>query len=92
MYASIRQYRTTDAEELGRRAEAFVPLVREVPGFSGWHVVNGGDGTVITVTFCEDQAGVEESVRMAADWVRENASDLFEGSPTVTTGEVVVQA
>ena len=92
MYASIRQYRSSDPSALARRAKSFVSIVRQVPGFSGWYVVDGGDGTVITVTLCEDQAGVEESVTKAADWVRENASELFEGSPTITNGEVVVQA
>jgi hypothetical protein len=92
MYASIRQYRSTDVGEVARRAADFVPIVRQVPGFSAWYVVDGGDGTLITVTLCEDQAGVEESVRLAADWVRENIADLIEGSPTVTNGEVRMQA
>jgi hypothetical protein len=92
MYASIRQYAVSDATGLARRAQGFVPVVREVQGFSGWYVVDGGDGTLITVTLCEDQAGVEESVTRAADWVRENAADLFEGPPSITNGEVIVQA
>ena len=92
MYASIRQYRSSDVDEVARRSADFVPIVREVPGFSAWYVVDGGDGTLITITLCEDQAGVEESVRRAADWVGANISDLVEGTPTVTNGEVKQQA
>jgi hypothetical protein len=90
MYVSVRQYRSSDAAEVGRRAEeGFVPIVREVSGFSAWYLVDGGDGSVMTITIAEDQAGVEDSVSKASDWVRENAADLVDRAPTVTNGEVV---
>jgi hypothetical protein len=92
MHASIRKYRTSDAAELGRRAQGFVPIVRELPGFSGWYLIDGGDGTLVTITLGEDAAGVEQSVQRAADWVGENAADLVEGSPAVTNGQVLTQA
>jgi hypothetical protein len=91
MYASIRKYRTSDAAELGRRAQGFVPIVRELPGFSGWYLMDGGDGTLVTITLAEDAAAVEQSVQKAADWVGENAADLVEGSPAVTNGKVLTQ-
>jgi hypothetical protein len=92
MYASIRQYRTRDVEEVARRAQEFVPIVRQIQGFSGWYLVDAGDGTLVTVTLCEDEAGVEESVQRAAEWVGRNIADLIEGAPTVTNGEVRTQA
>ena len=92
MYASIRQYRTDNVEEVARRAQdGFVPIVREVPGFSAYYIVDGGDGAFTTITIAEDKAGVEESVDKAGEWVRENAAELVEGSPTVSNGEVVAQ-
>jgi hypothetical protein len=93
MHVSVRQYRSSDVAEVGRRAsEGFPPIIRQVPGFSAWYLVDGGDGTLITITVCEDQAGVRDSVEKAAEWVRENVADLIEGVPTVTNGEVVAQA
>ena len=93
MYVSIRQYRTSDAAEVGRRAkEGFVPIVREVPGFSAWYLVDGGDGSLTTITLAEDQAGVEESVSKAAEWVRSSIPDLVEGAANVTGGEVVASS
>ena len=90
MYASIRQYRSGDIQEVARRAQdGFVPIVRDVPGFSAYYIVDGGDGSFTTITVAEDEAGVEESVKKASEWVRENAADLVEGSPTVSNGEVV---
>ncbi len=92
MYASIRQYRSDDVQEVARRAqEGFVPIVRDVPGFSAYYIVDSGDGAFATITIAEDRAGVEDSVNKAREWVSENAADLVEGSPTVSNGEVVAQ-
>jgi hypothetical protein len=93
MYASIRQYQSTDAAEVGRQTqEGFVPIVREIAGFSAYYVVNGGDGSVTTVTVAGDEAAVEESVAKAHDWVAENVADLIQGEPKVIVGEVVAQS
>jgi hypothetical protein len=90
MYASIRQYRSDDVPEVVRRVQdGFLPIVREVPGFSAYYIVDSGDGAFTTITVAEDKAGVEESVTKAGEWVRQSAADLVEGSPTVSNGEVV---
>lgn len=92
MYVSVRQYRTNDMAEVTRVVtEGFLPVVREVSGLSAYYVIDAGDGNLVTITVAEDQAGVEESVSKAGDWVRENAAHLVEGAPTVTNGEVVAQ-
>ena len=96
MHASIRQYRSSDAVEVGRRANdgttGFPPVVREIKGFQAWYLIDGGDGTLTTVTICDDEAGVNESVDKAREWVGDNAADLVEGSPNVTNGKVEAQA
>jgi hypothetical protein len=95
MHASIRQYKSSDAAEVGRRANdpntGFPPLARQISGFQAWYLIDGGDGTATTVTICDDEAGVNESVEKARGWVGENAADLVEGDPTVTNGEVTAQ-
>jgi hypothetical protein len=92
MHASIRRYQSSDVAEAGRRAgEEFVPIVREMPGISGWYLVDGGDGTLITITLCDDAAAAEASVERAGEWVRENIPDLIQGTPEVTNGEVRAQ-
>ena len=40
----------------------------------------------------EDATAVADSVRLAASWVRDSASDLVDGDPEVTVGEVRVRA
>jgi hypothetical protein len=92
MYASVRQYRSSDAAEVGRRAqEEFVPQVRQISGVSAWYLIDGGDGSLITITLCDDESAAEESVNSAREWVQANVADLVEGSPTVTNGEVRAQ-
>ena len=91
MYTAIRTYRVTDSAEIARRVEAeFVPIVREVPGFVGYYIVDAGDGTIASITVCTDRAGVDESTRRAADWVRDRLSELIESGPEIVAGETTV--
>jgi hypothetical protein len=96
MQASIRQYRSSDAAEVGRRASdgssGFTPVVSEIAGFQAWYLIDGGDGTLTTVTICDDESGVNESVEKASEWVGANAADLIQGAPQVTNGSVAVKA
>ena len=91
MYTSVRTYTTSDAGELARRVqEEFVPMMRDLPGFVGYYVVDGGDGKMASITVCEDQAGVEESNRRAAAWVQERLAELITDGPNVIAGDTVV--
>ena len=53
-----------------------------------YYALNAGAGEIATVSVFEDQAGAEESVRMAADWVRGNLAALLPDPPEITAGEV----
>jgi hypothetical protein len=94
MHAAVRRYKVSDAEAFIGKIEADFTdrLKAEVDGFVGYYVIDGDDGTVATVTVGDDAAAVADTVQLAANWVRENASDLVEGDPEVTLGEVRVRA
>ena len=93
MYSAIRRYRVTDIDELVRKVESdFVDRIKGVDGFLGYYVIDGGDGSAASVTVAETAEAVEESTRLAREWVQENAADLIEGAPEVTDGEVRVRA
>jgi len=93
MYASVRRYEGVDpgsVEEIVRRVEeGFVPIISKAPGFIAYYAVNVGEGVTASITVFEDQAGLEESNRMAADWVKENLASLLPNPPEITAGEVV---
>ncbi|MBZ9593991.1 MULTISPECIES: hypothetical protein [Streptomyces] len=91
MYAVIRRYEgVTDPAEAGRLVdEGFVPLLRRVPGFVAYYWVDAGDGVMVSTSVYEDRAGADESVRRAADFVREHLASLLPNPPQVTAGQVV---
>jgi hypothetical protein len=93
MHASVRRYRVRDMDGLIAKVESeFVEQIKEIDGFVGYYVIDGGDGTAASVTVGDDATAVAESVRLAGSWVRESAADLVEGDPDVTVGEVRVRA
>jgi hypothetical protein len=93
VHASVRRYRVRDVESLVAKVEAdFVEQVKRIDGFVGYYVIDGGDGTLASVTVGETAEAVAESTKRAGDWVRENVADLVDGRPEVTVGEVLVRA
>jgi hypothetical protein len=90
-YLVTRQYQLAPGhtmEELAAVVESgFLPIIRNVPGFLEYFLVETGDG-VLSVSVFTEQAGMDESTRQAADWVQQNLADFFTGPPTVTTGSV----
>ena len=91
MYATVRRYEgVTDPGEAGRRVnEGFVPLISQVPGFVAYYWADAGGGVMVSTSVFQDQAGVEASNGMAADWVRQNLAPLLPNPPQITAGEVV---
>ena len=57
-------------------------------------MIDGGGGSLSTVTLTDDASGAEESASRAANWIASNpdVAALIEGSPTVINGEVLAQA
>ena len=79
MFCSVRRYRMDPArvDELMHRVdEGFAELISDEPGFVAYQVLDCGDGSIVTVTTCRDREGAENSVAMAAAWIRDNLSDV----------------
>jgi len=93
MYASIRRYKVRPgaATEIAQRvSQGFVPIISKAPGFAAYYIVDAGNDVIASVSVFQDQAGAEESNRMAADWVKQNIASLFSGPPEITAGAVTV--
>ena len=89
----VRRYRVIDVENLIRKVEEeFIELVKSVDGFVAYYVIDGADGTVTSVTVGETEQAVDASTRQAEAWIVERASNLVEGAPDLTAGEVRVRA
>lgn len=71
MHAAIRKYRVSDIDALVSKVEEeFVDRVKEIDGFVGYYVIDGGDGTAVSVTVGETEQAVEDSTSRAGEWVR----------------------
>jgi hypothetical protein len=90
-YLAIRQYEfapgRTMEELTAAVASGFIPIVRQVPGFREYFLVETGEG-VLSISVFTDEAGAAESTRRAADWVQQNLAGMFAGPPVVTPGSV----
>jgi hypothetical protein len=95
MHASIRVYRSLrNFEEVVRRVETgLVPILREIPGFRGYHAVECEGGVDISVTLFEDEEGARASNERAAAWAKENLAEFSDGRPPeMLVGRVLVAA
>ncbi|WP_344588924.1 hypothetical protein [Kitasatospora paracochleata] len=70
-------------------SEGFVPLLSRVPGFVAYYWVDAGAGVMVSTSVFRDEAGAEESIRRAAEFVRDNLAELLPNPPQVTAGQVV---
>ena len=89
MYTVVRSYAGQGASELfdlmEQREGDVTSLISGVPGFVSYAAFRGDDGGGMTVTVCQDKAGVDESSRRAAGWIEENLSTPHD-APVITEG------
>ncbi len=93
MHAVVRNYSGSGAKELfdllEQRVAEVESIIRAVQGFVAYSLIRTDDGGV-TVTVCQDRAGTDESMKVARDWIQQNASDLNTSPPAVSEGSVVL--
>jgi hypothetical protein len=81
------------SEVLAQIQEGFVPLVSAIPGLALYIAAGNPETRVLfSIGVFADEAGVEESNRIAAEWVTANIPDVFEGDPAVHNGIIGVAA
>ena len=94
MYAAVRRYEgiKDDLEAARLVGESFVPLLEDVPGFIAYYWIDAGEGVMASLSVFDNKGGADESVRLAHEWIDENAPGLFPSPPRVTEGPVVASA
>ena len=95
MFATIRRYEAIDqarTSELVKKAdETLLPSLTELPGFSGYSLIEAGNGVMSSISFFDTEAHADESSRLASSWVREQKLETaLPNPPKITSGEVVV--
>jgi hypothetical protein len=95
MHAIIRRYEATDktrtTEIVKKAQDRLLPRLSEMPGFSGYYLIEAGNGVFSSASFFDTEAHAEESTRVASTWVREeNLQTALTNPPKITSGKVVV--
>ncbi len=92
MYVSIRRYDNVRSvsEVCGKIAESFVPLLRRSPGFIAYYAVDGGGGTMATVSIFSTRDMALESNEKAAVWLKDNVAHLQPDPPEIVAGRAEV--
>jgi len=93
MHVVVRTYSGTGAKELfdvlEKRKADVEGIMRSVKGFVSYTLARSGDGG-LSVTVCQDKAGIDESVQKAKEWVAKNAGNTGVGAPKVSDGAVII--
>jgi len=63
-------------------------LLRTVKGLVSYTLARGGDGG-FSVTVCQDQTGIDESIQKARDWIAKNAAHTGTSAPRVSSATVI---
>lgn len=93
MFTSIRKYKVRRgmAAELARRVhDGFVPLMRRIPGFRAYYLLDGGPDVLITVSMFDSLDEALASNEEAAAWVRDNVLEFTKGMPEVMVGNALI--
>jgi len=96
MHAIVRRYEGIDTkrtDELTRKVgESLTPRLSKLPGFSGYFLIEAGNGVMSSVNFFDTSAQADESTRVVAEWLRdEKLESLVPNPPKITGGEVIVK-
>jgi Antibiotic biosynthesis monooxygenase len=95
MFATIRRYEGVDntrTDEIVKKVdESLRPSLLEMPGFSGYYLVDAGKGVMTSISFFDTAAHADASPEAVSVWVREQKLETaLPNPPKITNGEIVV--
>ena len=91
MFAVIRHYHfdKKDSAEIDRLIqEQFVPIIRKAKGFVRYYWLDTGDGEGASFGVFKNKDGADESVALAAEFVRTQLAQLLRQKPEVIEGSI----
>jgi hypothetical protein len=91
MYAVVRHYhfKKENSEKIDKLVqEGYVPLLKKAKGFVRYYWLDTGDGEGASLSVFNDKAGADESIRLAAEFVKARLSDVLTQKPEIIEGPV----
>jgi hypothetical protein len=97
MHATIRRYEGVDLtrtdELVSNVNETLVPQLRELAGFSGYYLLDAGNGVMSSISLFETPEQADESANFVAKWITdENFNTAIPNPPKITSGKVVANS
>jgi hypothetical protein len=94
MHATIRRYEGVDTTRMGEIVDkvnmTLLPQLRELPGFSGYFLIEAGNGVVSSFGLFETSEQADESKALVTKWISdENFNSAIPNPPKITSGKVV---
>jgi hypothetical protein len=97
MHATIRRYEGVDVtrinEVVGKVNETLVPKLRELPGFTGYYLIEGGNGVLSSLGLFETSEQADKSTMLVSKWITDqNFDKVIPNAPKITSGKVVAHS
>ena len=97
MHATIRRYEGVDPTRIneiaGKVNETLVPELRELPGFSGYFLIEGSGGVLSSLGLFETSEQADKSTMVVSEWITTEKFDSAIPNPAkITSGKVVAHS
>jgi len=97
MHATIRRYEGVDVTRIneiaGKVNETLVPKLRELPGFSGYFLIEGSSGVLSSLGLFGTAEQADESTTLVSKWITDqNFNSAIPNAPKITSGKVVAHS
>jgi len=94
MHATIRRYEGVDVTRINdvvrKINETLVPELQKLPGFTGYYLIEAGNGVISSFGLFDTPSQVDEATKVAASWVTSSGLEsAFPNAPKITTGKVI---
>lgn len=93
MYCTLRQYDgCTDVASFKEQVEKLLPTIREMPGFTSYLLIDGGDNDVTSISTFETKAQADAANEQVAGIISKDSalSALLPTEPLVQVGEILI--
>ena len=97
MHATIRRFEGVDMarmnEVTGKVNETLIPQLRELPGFTGYFLIEADNGIQSSLSLFETREQADESTKVVTKWISdENFNKAIPNPPKITSGKVVAHS
>ena len=83
---------TGPTSSAARRARPSFPQLQKLEGFSGYYLIEAGNGVFSSVGLFKSPAQTDEATKIAAAWVKdEKLESALPNPPRITSGKVIAQ-